>query len=113
MKLPPDSIIARSKVTHYLLAWQPRGDKSRFLQLAGYNSTMADKLIHDIRTQILIHEAVATEVTEHGQYYEIACPLAGPNGRILDIRTIWMTEHLSRQIKFITLIPAKKRENDD
>jgi hypothetical protein len=82
------------------------------LPMPAFNSSMADELIHDIRTQILIHEAVAAEVTEHGQYYEIACPLAGPNGRILDIRTIWMREHLSGQIKFIPLIPSQKREND-
>ena len=72
MKLPADSIIAGSKITNYLLVWLPRGDKSRFLQLAGYDSSRPDQLIHDIRVQVLPSDAVATELTEHGQFYEIS-----------------------------------------
>ena len=109
MKLPPDSIIARSKVTHYLLVRQPRGDKSRFLRLAGYDFSRADELIHDIRHQVLAYDAVSSETNEYGQLYEISCPLVGPNGRTLEIRTIWMKEHLSGQTKFITLIPERDR----
>ena len=112
MQLPSDSTIARSKVTHYLLIWQARGDKSRFLALAGYDVFRPDQLIHDIRVQVLPCAAVPLESTEHGQYYEISCPLTGPNGRTLDIRAIWMTEHLSGQTKFITLIPERSRQND-
>ncbi|MEO5913815.1 MAG: DUF6883 domain-containing protein [Luteolibacter sp.] len=109
MKLPFDSLIARTKITHYLLVPQTRGDKSGFLKLAGYDSSQADQLIHDLRMQILVCEAVASESTAHGQFYEISCPLVGPNGRTLDIRTIWMKEHLSGQTKFITLIPERSR----
>jgi hypothetical protein len=112
MKLPADSIIAGNKITNYLLVWQPRGDKSRFLQLAGYDSSRPDQLIHDIRVQVLGSDAMTTEVTEHGQFYEISCPLTGPNGRILDVRTIWMKEHLSGHTKFITLIPERGLKND-
>lgn len=112
MKLPPDSLIASTKVTHYLLVPQPRGDKSRFLALAGYESWMADRLIRDIRTQVLPCDAIVAERTEHGQFFENSCPLTGPNGRTLDIRTIWMKEHLSQQTKFITLIPERSHEND-
>lgn len=108
MQLPPDSHIAPSKITDYLLVWQPRGDKSRFLALAGYDATRSDQLARDIRMQVLPCDAVPAETTEHGQYYEISCPLTGPNGRTLDIRTIWMTEHLSGMTKFITLIPARR-----
>jgi hypothetical protein len=112
MKLPSDSLIAGSKITRYLLVWQQRGDKFRFLQLAGYDSSRPEQLIHDIRVQVLASDAVTTELTEHGQFYEISCPLTGPNGRILHIRTIWMKEHLSGHTKFITLIPERSRKND-
>jgi len=37
--------------------------------------------------------------------------LTGPNGRTLEIRTIWMKEHLSQQTKFITLIPERNRNS--
>jgi len=108
LKLHPESVIARAKITHYLLVPLARGDKSGFLKLAGYDAPLADQLVDDIRTQILVCDAVATECTFHGQYFEISCPLTGPNGHILDVRTVWMKEHLSGQTKFITLIPAKR-----
>jgi hypothetical protein len=111
MKLPPDSFIARAKITHYLLVPQARGDKSRFLGLAGYDSSLADQLLQDLHTQVLPCEAVIAERTEHGQYFEISCPLTGPNGRTLGIRTVWMKEHLSGQTKFITLIPERSHED--
>jgi len=41
MKLPGDAVISLEKLTGYLLAEQPRGDKSRFLAEAGY--TMAKR----------------------------------------------------------------------
>ena len=112
MKLPPDSIIAHAKITHYLLKWQARGDKSEFLRIAGYDLLHPERLIHDLRTQVLVREAVVSEVTEHGQFYEIFCRMTGPNGRSLDIRIIWMREHLSGQTKFITLIPERNLKND-
>lgn len=105
MKLPPDSIIARRKVTHYLLVPQPRGDKSAFLALAGYLPPEADQLIDDLLNQVLPCEAEELENTEYGLYYQIRSTLTGPNGRTLRVRTIWMKEHLSQQTKFVTLIP--------
>jgi hypothetical protein len=111
MKLPPDSIIARAKVIHYLLVPQAKGDKSHFLALAGYDLSHQDQLIHDLLNQVLPHEAKALRSTEHGQYFEIQSPLTGPNGRTLKARTIWMKEHLSQQTKFITLIPERNRNS--
>ena len=107
--LPADSLIAKIKITHYLLVPQAKGDKSAFLASAGYDAANADQLIDDIRSQVLPSDAVPLEVTEHGQFYQISCPLAGPNGRTLSIRTIWMKEHLSGHTKLITLIPERSR----
>jgi hypothetical protein len=112
MKLPSESLIASTKITHYLLVPQAKGDKSRFFALAGYDTTMADQLRHDIRTQILPCDAVATERNKHGQYYQITCQLTGPNGRVLWVRSIWMKEHLSQQTKFITLVPESRLQNE-
>lgn len=108
MKLPADSLIARAKITDYLLVPLAKGDKSGFLKLAGYDASSADRLIQDIRSQILGNDAVAIERTEHGQYYEIRSQLTGPNGSALDVRSIWMKERLSGRTKFITLIPVKR-----
>ncbi|WHZ29265.1 MAG: hypothetical protein OJF51_004067 [Nitrospira sp.] len=62
-----------------------------------------------MRDQILPLDAMPLERNQFGQYYEIRGALSGPNGIILSVRTIWMTEHLSGITKFITLIPDSRR----
>jgi Domain of unknown function (DUF6883) len=107
VKLPVTATIAREKATRYLLLRQARGDKSAFLELAGYTFQDPDRFLADLRTQILPLDATPLQSNKFGQYYEIRGRLKGPNGRVLAIRSIWMTEHLSKITKFVTLIPDK------
>ena len=107
MKLPSDSHIAKDKLTRYLLVPQIHGDKSAFLAQGGYTLRNADRLLQDLRLQILSLDAQLLESNQFGQYYEIHGTLNGPNGRTLVVRTIWITEHLSGITKFVTLIPDK------
>lgn len=109
MKLPAETVISEDKLLRYLLVPQLRGDKSSFLRQAGYELGNAARLLNDLRTHILSQDAVALEKNQFGQYYEIKGTLTGPNGSILSVRTIWMTEHLSGITKFITLIPDSRR----
>jgi hypothetical protein len=109
MTLPADAVIAEDKLTRYLLLPHERGDKSAFLAGAGYGLEHPDQLQRDLRTQILPLEAQRLESNEFGQYYQIQGTLTGPNGVVLPVRTIWMTEHLSGVTKFVTLIPDKRR----
>ncbi len=112
MKLPSTTIIADEKITRYLLVQQERGDKSRFLRLAGYTLEIADQLRQDLIEQLLPLDAIPLESNEFGQNFEIVGELRGPNGRRLSVRTIWMTEHLSGITKFITLIPITKTDHE-
>ena len=109
MRLPVDTNIAEDKIMRYLLLPQVRGDKSAFLAQAGYTLENADQLLRDLRIQIASVDAVPGESNTFGQYYEICGTLIGPNGVTLAVRTIWMTEHLSRITKFVTLIPDRRR----
>jgi hypothetical protein len=109
MKLPADTIIAREKVTHYLLVPQARGDKSGLLGRAGYTLENADQLLHDLRAQLLPQEATPGKANNFGQYYETTGNLTGPNGVTLAVRAVWMTEHLSGVTKFVTLLPDKRK----
>ena len=109
MKLPASTNIAREKVTRYLLVPQTRGDKSGFLGLAGYAPENADQLLRDLRNQLLPLDAVPTKSDKFGQYYEIRGNLAGPSGKTLAVRAIWMTEHLSGVTKFVTPLPDKRK----
>jgi hypothetical protein len=109
MKLPAETIIAPEKITQYLLVPQARGDKSGFLERAGYTSEHADELLRDLRVQLLPLEAIPGKSNQFGQYYETRGDLTGPNGMTLAVRAIWMTEHLSGVTKFVTLLPDKRK----
>jgi hypothetical protein len=109
MKLPAATIIARDKITRYLLVPQARGDKSAFLRAAGYTLDNAERLLDDLRMQILPLDAIPLDNGKFGQYYEIRGTLSGPNDVVRAVRTIWITEHLSGLTKFVTLTPDKRR----
>jgi hypothetical protein len=96
------------KLSKYLLVRQSRGDKSEFLARAGYTAANPEQLLHDLRRQVLLQEAVPLHRTKFGQFYEIRAPLTGPNRTTLQIRSIWMKERLSGATKFITLVPDRK-----
>jgi hypothetical protein len=106
MKLPADSEISRIKVTHYLLKLRDEDDKSKFLSLAGYTLAHADKLLEDLRN-VLAGDAELLKTTEYGDKYRIRGTLNGPNGRRLQVVSIWMTETATGRTKFITLYPDK------
>ncbi|MEK6804790.1 MAG: DUF6883 domain-containing protein [Nitrospirota bacterium] len=107
MKLAPDAMIARAKVAGYLLEWRPENDKSQFLGSAGYTVAQADQLVDDIRAQLLPVEALFEETNDYGTKYRISGTLIGPNGRRLQVESIWMVEAANGLTKFITLYPTK------
>jgi hypothetical protein len=107
MKLPANAVIAREKVTDYLLVRQNRNDKSAFLETSGYSPANPDLLISGLVWLREQNEAVPIAENQFGRYYEIVGVLRGPLGVGLRVRTIWMTEHLSGVTKFITLIPIE------
>ena len=107
MKLPNDSFIASAKITHYLLRLLDEDDKSQFLALAGYTAEDPDRLIHDIREQLLPLDAELVGPTEYGTKYRIRGVLRGPNGRELRIVSFWMTVEATGLTKFLTLYPEK------
>lgn len=108
LKLPDDSIITKEKITEYLLKWQADNDKSQFLEQGGYSSDNWQRLLEDIRTQILPKEAELFRKTAYGDLFRIRGKLIGPNGVSLSVVTIWIKEYTSRKTKFITLFPDKE-----
>jgi len=105
MRLPPDSIIASTKLRDYLLAQRQRNDKSKWLHQAGYTADNWRRLEADLRQQVLPLEAELDEDNRYGLVYRIEAELVGPNGRRLRVLSIWMTEHETGQTKLITLYP--------
>ena len=107
MKLPTNTIIARRKVEQYLLKPRLEDDKSGFLALAGYTSENADRLLTDLREQLLPPDAELFDQTEYGPKYRIRGTLTGPSGRVLGVVSIWMKEDATGETKFVTLVPDK------
>jgi hypothetical protein len=109
MKLLPDAEIPLAKLSHYLLVPRTRADKSKFLVRAGYTIDNAQRLLGDIRTQILPLDATPAGTTKFGDFFEIRATLHGPNDVSLRVKTIWIREHLSGSTRFVTLLPDKSK----
>jgi len=109
MRLPADTVIPDDKITKYLLVRRARGDKSVWLESAGYSLDEPERLAADLRSQLLSLEAQPAGTDTFGDYYETSGPLKGPSGKTLRARAIWMTEHLSGETRLITLLPDKSR----
>jgi len=109
MKLPENTLIAQEKLTKYLLALRKRNDKSQWLAEAGYKLENWKVLESDLRELILSIDAAPTEKTEYGQIYEIRGKMVGPNGKNLAVCTIWITERVTEETKFITMYPDKRK----
>jgi len=109
MKLPLDSLIAQEKLKDYLLTPKKRNDKSQWLAKAGYSVKNWQLLENDLRAQILSLDTTPIDKTKYGQMFEIRGRLIGPNGNVLLVCTIWMTEIASGKTKFIKIFPDKSR----
>lgn len=103
MLLPASTVIAKEKLTKYLLVLLPKDDKSQFLQQGGYTLENWQQLEIDLRSQVLTKPAKFVEETIYGSKYRIDTILQGVNGVNLEITTIWILTN--QQAKFVTLIP--------
>ncbi len=108
MTIPKDAIIVEAKVRDYLLKPLEEGDKSLYLNRAGYSRDEWWELLRDLREQVLPAEGTLQMDTRFGRRYEVRSTLKGPNGRSLPIRTFWENNRIQGW-KFITLIPDISR----
>jgi len=101
--LSPNADIPQEKLQNYLLVLRSKDDKSQFLAQAGYVSDSWQRLVQDLREQILPLKATPTQKTQYGQKYVITGELKGPNGRALRVKTIWIVT--SSSTRLVTLFP--------
>jgi len=109
MKVSSDVEIAIEKVTEYLLKKRDDSDKSQYLSMAGYTIDNSPQLIEDLKAQMLVHDAILIDSNIYGDKYQIRGILKGPNGKKLDVISVWMNESTTGQWKFITLFPARRK----
>jgi hypothetical protein len=107
MKIPEDAVIAREKLTGYLLVPQVKNDKSKFLAQVGFTQDNPDDLEVAIRQVITENDAVQDRVNEYGTYYRVTGALQGPGGDLAVI-TVWIYGAKEGAYRFITLKPDKE-----
>ena len=109
MKLPAGSVISERKLREYLLSRRIEDDKAGFLFLAGYTEENWRRLEADLRREIEAAEAELIRVTDYGDMYKVRVRLTGPNGKSLDVITVWITLRVNAETRFVTLIPDKEK----
>ena len=107
MKLPQDSVISETKLKEYLLVHRDEDDKSGFLAQAGYSLASWNELEIDLRRQLEL-DALLIGTTQYGEMYHIKGQLVGPNGKRLNVITVWIRLRATGETRFVTLVPNKE-----
>lgn len=108
MKIPPDAIIPRAKLTKYLLVPLPEDDKAKFLEFGGFTQENPDALEAAIRQLIAENDAVEAFTDIFGTRYRVTGTLHGANGVALEAVTIWIVKIEETVFRFITLVPMRR-----
>ena len=109
MKIPPDAVIPREKLTRYLLVRRPLSDKSEFLARAGFTLGDPEDLLAALARLAAEREAVSDGVNEYGEFLRVEGELTGPSGVPLPVTTVWMRWHKDGSTHFVTLKPARRK----
>lgn len=107
MKLPENAIIPPDKIIRYLLVFREQNDKSQFLNRAGFSLDNPEKLEQAIRQLITEQAAEPDGEDEYGKYFRVEGSMIGPNGRIIEVVTVWMQRPAEDAYRFITLKPRR------
>lgn len=110
MKIPPDSMIAREKLTRYLLVPLSKSDKSRYLVRAGFKLAEPDVLENAIRVLVASVDAVEDTTDEYGTDYTVRGELIGPSGVKLPVIVVWV-RRADGQFRLVTVKPVKENRS--
>ena len=80
-------------------------DKSEFLAQAGFDLDKRSLLLSALRKLVAANEAVADRTDVYGTFFRVNGQLTVPNGRDLDVVTIWLCSRTDNSYRFITLKP--------
>jgi hypothetical protein len=91
------AVIEESKLVGYAL--NPHSERGQhkarvFAQALGFNLSNWALLKQAILEALPTRPAHATSETAFGKKYEVVVPITGPNGRTVDVRTIWQFDRL-------------------
>jgi hypothetical protein len=96
------------KVNEYVLNATHKAGQSKakwFQEALGYSSENADKLARQIEFDS--RSAKFTKYTEWGIKFEQTIPIKGANGRVIDVKFVWIRNN-DGIVRLVTTIPTKK-----
>jgi hypothetical protein len=100
--------VPRRKLTDYLLVWHEEDDKSGYLALAGFTTENPSELEAAVLAHAAKDDAVETRRNEYGIFYSVDGGLAGPNGKSIRVRTVWILREDGRS-HLVTLVPVRAK----
>jgi hypothetical protein len=109
LRIPPDALIPMEKLTAYLLVTREWNDKSKFLAQAGFTRENPHLLLAALRDLAAASEAMEDRADEYGTFLRAEGRLQGPNGRTLEVVTIWVRPRLDERVRFVTMKPRKEK----
>ena len=97
------AVIEESKLVDYAL--NPHSERGQhkarvFAQALGFNLSNWELLKQVILEALPTRPAHAMSETAFGKKYAVIIPLTGPNGRTVDVRTIWQFDHLPESMQY-------------
>ena len=106
MRLSGNIVIPEAKLSQYLLVFQEKDDKSKFLARAGFTPDNPEQLKQAILNLINQNEAIPDRVSKYGTFYRVEGNLVGLTKTLLVV-TVWLERTQDGNIQFITLLPKK------
>ncbi len=112
MRLPgaERAAVGTAKVCDYLLSdSHPVGRfKAAFFVALGYSAADWELLAADLRGHALANDAVATELSEYGQKYEVRGRIEGPAGKGAVLVAVWIVLLSEDFPRLVTAFPGAK-----
>ena len=97
------AVIEDSKLVSYALS--PHSERGRhkarmFAQALGFNLLNWELLKQSTLEALPALPATLTRETVFGKKYEVVIPITGPNGRTVDVLTVWQFDRLPDSVQY-------------
>jgi hypothetical protein len=104
------AVVEAAKLRDYLLSdSHPVGRfKAAFFVALGYAAAEWEVLAEDLRGHAMDNDAVATELSEYGQKYEVRGRVEGPTGKEAVLVAVWIVLRREDFPRFVTAFPGAK-----
>lgn len=101
------------KFTQYALNPDKQPDKARaFKEALGYDLSNYDNLIQDVKINLKSDKFISKGSNDHGELFEQALTLIGPNGKNAKVLTAWIKEIDKDKLRMTSIYIKKRRKEN-